>query len=71
LGNNIWSCVKSHFVALRAKLKFEPDVFFVILRSKITKNTSGSKEYSAAVGGKNLFTQPQIKPSLRSCGYEW
>ena len=34
-------------MALRAKFKFEPDVFFMILRSKIMKNTSGSKEYSA------------------------
>jgi hypothetical protein len=31
----------------------------MILRSKIMKNTSVSKEYSAAAGGKNLFTQPQ------------
>jgi hypothetical protein len=45
-------------MALRAKFKFETDVFFMILRSKIMKNTSVSKEYSAAVGGKNLFTQP-------------
>ncbi|MEY4133887.1 MAG: hypothetical protein RL386_237, partial [Bacteroidota bacterium] len=41
-------------MALRAKFKFETDVFFMILRSKIMKNTSVSKEYSAAVGGKNL-----------------
>ncbi|MEY4134998.1 MAG: hypothetical protein RL386_1348, partial [Bacteroidota bacterium] len=34
-------------------------VFFIILRSKIMKNTSVSKEYSAAEGGKGLFTQPQ------------
>jgi hypothetical protein len=48
-------------MALRAKFKFETDVFFMILRSKIMKNTSVSEEYSAAAGGKNLFTQPQIK----------
>jgi len=60
-----WCCVKSLvlckkvFAALRAKLKFETDVFFMILRSKIMKNTSVSKENSAAEGGKNLFTQPQ------------
>jgi hypothetical protein len=46
-------------MALRAKFKFETDVFFMILRSKIMKNTSVSKEYSASEGGKNLFTQPQ------------
>ncbi len=46
-------------MALRAKFKFETDVFFMILLRKIMKNTSVSKEYSAAEGGKNLFTQPQ------------
>jgi hypothetical protein len=45
-------------MALRTKFRFETDVFFMILRSKIMKNTSVSKEYSAAAGGKNLFTQP-------------
>jgi hypothetical protein len=45
-------------MALRAKFKFETDVFFMILLRKIMKNTSVSKEYSAVVGGKNLFTQP-------------
>jgi hypothetical protein len=39
----IWGCVKSLFMALRAKFKFETDVFFMILRSKIMKNTSVSK----------------------------
>ena len=39
-------------MALRAKFKFETDVFFMILRSKIMKNTSASKEYSA---NSNLF----------------
>jgi hypothetical protein len=46
-------------MALHAKFKFETDVFFMILRSKIMKNTSVSKEYSAAAGGKNHFTQPR------------
>jgi hypothetical protein len=49
--NSARSTVKSIFMALRAKFKFETDVFFMILRSKIMKNTSVSKEYSAAVGG--------------------
>ena len=53
-------CVKSLSLALRAKFKFETDVFFMILRSKIMKNTSVSKEYFAAEGGKNLFTQPLL-----------
>ena len=48
-------------MALRAKFKFETDVFFMILRSKIMKNTSVSKEHSAAEGGDRLFTQFQIK----------
>ena len=50
-------------MTFRAKFKFETDVFFMILRSKIMKNTSVSKEYFAAEGGENLFTQPpdQIK----------
>jgi len=46
-------------MALCAKFKFETEVFFMILRSKIMKNTSVSKENSAAAGGKRLLTQPQ------------
>ena len=46
-------------MALRAKFKFETDVFFMILLRKIMKNTSVSKEYSAASGGKRPITQPQ------------
>ena len=46
-------------MALRAKFKFETDVFLMILLRKIMKNTSVSKEYSAAEGGKRLFTHPQ------------
>ncbi|MEY4134911.1 MAG: hypothetical protein RL386_1261, partial [Bacteroidota bacterium] len=61
-----WGCAKSLFLALRAKFKFETDVFFMILLRKIMKNTSVSKEYSAAAGGKNLFTQPQFS-ALRAC----
>ena len=36
-------------MALCAKFKFETDVFFMILRSKIMKNTSVSKEYWGCV----------------------
>jgi hypothetical protein len=53
-------CVKSLFMALRAKFKFKTDVFFMILLRKIMKNTSVLKEYPAAEGGKRLFTQPRI-----------
>jgi len=42
-------------LVVRAKFKFETDVFFLILQNKIMKNTSVSKEYSAAAGGKNLW----------------
>ena len=45
-------------MALRAKLYLDGDIFFLILRSKIRKKMSPSKEYFAAVGGENLFTQP-------------
>ena len=64
-GFFLWGCVKSLFMALRAKFKFETDVFFMILLRKIMKNTSVSKEYSAAAGGKNLFTQPHKRLFLR------
>jgi hypothetical protein len=47
-------------MALRAKLYLDGDIFFLILRSKIRKKMSPSKEYFAAAGGENLFTQPQI-----------
>ncbi|MFZ4426279.1 MAG: hypothetical protein ACOYOO_03905, partial [Saprospiraceae bacterium] len=53
-------CVKRFFLALRAKLYLDGDIFFLILRSKIRKNMSPSKEYFAAAGGENPFTQPQI-----------
>jgi len=54
----IRGCVKSLFMALRTKLYLLRDIIFKILRSKILKMTSLTKEYSAAEGGKNLFTQP-------------
>jgi hypothetical protein len=56
----IWGCVKRFFMALRAKLYLDGDIFFLILRSKIRKKMSPSKEYFAAAGGENPFTQPQI-----------
>jgi hypothetical protein len=48
-------------MALRAKLYVDGDIFFLILRSKIRKKMSPSKECFAAAGGKNLFTQPRIR----------
>jgi hypothetical protein len=47
-------------LALRAKLYLDGDIFFMILRSKIMKKMSPSKESFAAAGGEMLFTQPQI-----------
>ena len=44
-------CEKS-FSALHAKLYFDRDIFFLVLRSKIRKKMSLSKEYFAAAGGK-------------------
>jgi hypothetical protein len=52
--------VKSLFLALRAKLYLDGDIFFLILLSKIRKKMSPSKESFAAEAGKRLFTQPQI-----------
>ena len=57
-------CVKSLFTALRAKLYLDRDIFFLILRSKIRKKMSLSKEYFAVAGGENLFTQPPSKDNL-------
>ncbi|MFZ4426812.1 MAG: hypothetical protein ACOYOO_06610 [Saprospiraceae bacterium] len=65
------TAVKRLFMALRAKFKFETDVFFMILLRKIMKNTSVSKEYSAAEGGKNLFTHPQKTFYPPPMGYLW
>jgi hypothetical protein len=45
-------------LALRAKLYLDGDIFFLILLRKIRKKMSPSKEYFAAAGGENLFTQP-------------
>ena len=50
-------CVKSLFTALRAKLYLDGDIFFLILRSKIRKKISPSKEYFAAAGGEIFFGQ--------------
>jgi hypothetical protein len=55
----MWGCVKRFFLALRAKLNLDEDIFFLILLRKIRKKMSSSKEYFAAAGGENLFTQPQ------------
>ncbi|MFZ4427226.1 MAG: hypothetical protein ACOYOO_08715, partial [Saprospiraceae bacterium] len=52
-------CVKRFFTALRAKLCFDRHVIFTISLREIVKMTCLSEEYSAAAGGKNLFTQPQ------------
>ena len=67
-------CLSKYNLALRAKFKFETDVFFLILLRKIRKNTSVSKEYSAAAGGKNLRaatyyvdTENNIYPLLSGC----
>ena len=51
-------------MALLAKLNLDGDIFFLILRSKIRKKMSPSKEYFAAEGGENLFTQPPSKFNL-------
>jgi hypothetical protein len=54
-------CVKRFFLALRAKLNLDGDILFLILLRKIRKKMSPSKEYFAAAGGENLFTQPLSK----------
>ena len=46
-------------LALRAKLYFERDIIFEISLREISKMMSLSKKYSAAEGGKRLFTQLQ------------
>ena len=51
-------------MALRAKLYLDGDIFFLILRSKIRKKMSPSKECFAAAGGKRLFTQSPSKHHL-------
>jgi hypothetical protein len=52
-------CVKRLFTALRAEFYFERHVIFTISLREIVKMTCRSEEYSAAAGGKRLFTQPQ------------
>jgi len=42
---------KRLFMALCSKLYLDGGLFFVILRSKITKNRPPSKKYFAAAGG--------------------
>ncbi|MFZ4427401.1 MAG: hypothetical protein ACOYOO_09600 [Saprospiraceae bacterium] len=54
---------KRLFMALRAKLNFSGDIFFLILRSKIRKKMSPEKEYFAAEGGKIFFLH-NPKPNL-------
>jgi hypothetical protein len=46
-----------YYFALRAKLYLDGDIVFLILLRKIRKTMSPSKEYFAAAGGENLFTQ--------------
>jgi hypothetical protein len=50
--------VKRFFTALRAEFYFERHVIFTISLREIVKMTCRSEEYSAAAGGKRLFTQP-------------
>jgi hypothetical protein len=57
-------------MALRAKFKFESDVFFMILLRKIMKNTSLSKEYSAAEDGKIFFGLSHLFPDFASQNQE-
>ncbi|MFZ4427116.1 MAG: hypothetical protein ACOYOO_08155, partial [Saprospiraceae bacterium] len=57
---------KRLFMALRAKSKFEADVFFMILRSEIVKTTCRSEEYSVAEGGKRLFMALRTKSKFEA-----
>jgi hypothetical protein len=45
-------------LALRTKLNLDVGIFSLILLRKIRKKMPPSKEYFAAAGGENLFTQP-------------
>jgi hypothetical protein len=54
-------CVKRFLPPAAAEFSFETDVFFMILRSKIMKNTSVSNFNLARSAVKNLFTQPLSK----------
>ena len=47
-------------MALRAKLSFARHIIFEISLREISKMMCLSKEYSAAAGGKRLFTQLHI-----------
>ena len=53
--------MKSIFTALRAELYFVRHIIFTISLREIVKIMCLTKEYSAAAGGKNLFTQPLSK----------
>ncbi|MFZ4427546.1 MAG: hypothetical protein ACOYOO_10340, partial [Saprospiraceae bacterium] len=50
------------------KLKFKTHVFFMILRSKIMKNTWVSKENFAAGGGNSVMIQLQNTIQWRTAG---
>jgi hypothetical protein len=43
MGNNIWGCVTSLFLALRAKLSFDRHIIFEISQSEISKMMCLSK----------------------------
>ena len=54
---------KKSFMALHAKLYLDGDIFFLVLRSKIRKKMSPSKESPAAAGGEIPFIQHCQKTS--------
>jgi hypothetical protein len=62
----IGSCEKS-IPAIRSKLYFERHVIFEISLSEISKMTCLKREYSAAKGGKLLFSQPHSLMGLPEC----
>ena len=64
---NLTQSAIKYFLVLRAKLYFGRDIIFEISRSEISKMMSLPKEYSAAEGGKRLFTQPPSKEFLARC----
>jgi hypothetical protein len=53
---------KKFFTALRAELYFDRHIIFEISLREISKMMCLSKQYSAAEGGKRLFTQSQLHP---------
>ena len=54
-------CVKSISPPAAAKHSLDGDIFFMILRSKIIKKMSPSKDNLARSDKKRLFTQPHTK----------